>query len=84
MLQWEEAKMLIEKQGQVSSYHWWEHPDQLLASKISAAKKGSYSLPLSLGEGDGDKHVTIRAQKLNGFCTEDGNRTPHEEQHRQD
>ena len=29
MLSWEEAKALIEKNGQTSSYHWWEHPDQL-------------------------------------------------------
>jgi hypothetical protein len=32
MLSWEEAKALIEKNGQTSSYHWWEHPDQLLGT----------------------------------------------------
>eukprot|EP00435_Cladocopium_sp_Y103_P047040 s1076_g13.t1 len=47
MLSWEEAKALIEKNGQTSSYHWWEHPAQM---EIAHHMKGNIGV---VPQGDG-------------------------------
>lgn len=47
MLSWEEAKALIEKNGQTSSYHWWEHPDQI---ELAHHMKGNIGV---VPQGDG-------------------------------